>query len=280
MSRIKTRLNTHRCISNCWKNALQPLHKLISFNWRNVYRNIYAPVKFQDDDDLQIMTIHQAKGLEFDTVILPYLERQPMHDENNLLLWMERPAQHATSDLILAPVKSITVKEDAIYNYLRRQEAKKSHYETARLLYVAATRAKNNLHLLGNVNHNAKAEAPAPASGSLLQLLWPVIAEDFMEGMKSSTPMQKLDAQTIVLPQFINRLRSSWQMSKSFAEDKYSLLTNLNVVPVKSVLPDLIPRAVGTIVHQWLQKISHEGPRNWHGNKIKQQRIHWKKSSH
>src|SRR5690606_18989390 len=36
---------------------------------------------------LQIMTMHKAKGLEFDHVILPGLERRPRNDQSALLLW-------------------------------------------------------------------------------------------------------------------------------------------------------------------------------------------------
>src|SRR5690606_17691052 len=42
-----------------------------------------------NDAKLQIMTIHAAKGLEFDSVILPHLEKSLPADNNALLLWME-----------------------------------------------------------------------------------------------------------------------------------------------------------------------------------------------
>ena len=41
-------------------------------------------------NDVQIMTIHKAKGLEFDHVIVPGLGRVPRGDDKRLFLWMER----------------------------------------------------------------------------------------------------------------------------------------------------------------------------------------------
>src|SRR6185503_12838883 len=45
------------------------------------------------DDDLQIMTIHKAKGLEFATVIVPGLDKGPGRSDTPLFLWKEKPGQ-------------------------------------------------------------------------------------------------------------------------------------------------------------------------------------------
>jgi ATP-dependent exoDNAse (exonuclease V) beta subunit len=45
------------------------------------------------------MTIHKAKGLEFDTVILPGLGAVPRGDDQRLLLWLEH-----RGELLLAPI--------------------------------------------------------------------------------------------------------------------------------------------------------------------------------
>jgi ATP-dependent exoDNAse (exonuclease V) beta subunit len=52
---------------------------------------LYALPDVGADERLQLMTIHKAKGLEFDTVIVPGLDRQPPPSEPSLLLWHERP---------------------------------------------------------------------------------------------------------------------------------------------------------------------------------------------
>ena len=51
---------------------------------------LYAPPDpAAGEGDLQIMTIHKAKGLEFGTVIVPGLERAPGRGDAPLMRWKE-----------------------------------------------------------------------------------------------------------------------------------------------------------------------------------------------
>ena len=52
-------------------------------------------------------------------------------------------------------------------------------HETARLLYVATTRARNRLHLLGTVKAKEDGSIAEPPSKSLLKLLWRTVAQVF-----------------------------------------------------------------------------------------------------
>ena len=57
---------------------------------------------------------------------------------------------------------------------MRELEATKMQHETARLLYVATTRAKRQLHLMVNLSLDAEASTLRRAKqGSFLDLLWP-----------------------------------------------------------------------------------------------------------
>ncbi|MGH8120489.1 MAG: 3'-5' exonuclease, partial [Gammaproteobacteria bacterium] len=109
------------------------------------------------DDRLQIMTMHKAKGLEFDTVILPGLDRGSRAEEIQLLLWTEHPhGQH--QDLLLAPVKEAGEEKSPVYEFVKRLEKEKQQYELGRLLYVACTRAERKLYLLATMEVNSKGE--------------------------------------------------------------------------------------------------------------------------
>lgn len=129
---------------------------------------------------IEIMTIHKAKGLEFDTVIIAGLDRQVRSDDNQLLLWMERTGEHGVDDLILAPIKATAQEQDPIYNYVRREEQKKSFFESQRLLYVATTRAKQQLHLVFHYeqDENNNGNMKAPHTQSLLSQLWPYFSDE------------------------------------------------------------------------------------------------------
>ncbi len=110
----------------------------------------YATIHKVDKQDniLQIMTIHKAKGLEFDTVIVPGMGRDTRPDAAQLLLWEERMGLTKGHYFLMAPIKRVGTTSDPIYTYLKRQEARRAVYESSRLQYVAATRAKKSLYWL------------------------------------------------------------------------------------------------------------------------------------
>lgn len=98
-----------------------------------------------DNAQVEIMTMHKSKGLEFDTVILPSLQRQKRADDHQLLLW-EEFSTDGQQGYLLAPIQAAE-KQETIYQLARDIQSKKSTFEDARLLYVAATRAKKRLLL-------------------------------------------------------------------------------------------------------------------------------------
>jgi len=137
---------------------------------------------------IQVMTIHKAKGLEFDHVIIPGIDRATRFDARKLMLWFERPKMHSGSSLLLAPIEASGSVADPIYQYLQLVEQKKSFYETARLLYVALTRAKKTAHLIGCIKHTK--EKPniirEAQKDSLLKQLIPCFDESWI--IEKSTP--------------------------------------------------------------------------------------------
>ena len=118
---------------------------------------LFALPDVKADDTLQIMTIHKAKGLEFDHVIVPGLGRSSRGNDKKLFMWMEylRPALATEepsegNDLLLAPIQETGGEADRIYSWLEKLDGEKERLEDGRLLYVAATRARQRLHLLGS----------------------------------------------------------------------------------------------------------------------------------
>lgn len=99
---------------------------------------------------LQIMTIHKSKGLEFDCVILPSLGSKATNTDTPLLRWLQIPSEEHGELLLLSPIKAAHQEHCLLYDYLGQLDAQKNNYESQRLLYVAATRAKKRLYLLDN----------------------------------------------------------------------------------------------------------------------------------
>ena len=160
------------------------LEKLDHF-LKNV-KQLYAAPDQQAENALQIMTIHKSKGLEFDHVIVPGLGHGQRISQDDLLVWTLRPNQQQGNDLILAPIKETGVKGATVYQYLSHIEKEKRSYEEIRLLYVATTRAKKSLHLIGHAKLKKDKQGDIfcePATNSLLSYLWPVLKHEFEEIM-------------------------------------------------------------------------------------------------
>ena len=132
---------------------------------------------------VDLMTIHGAKGLEWDVVIVPELERAAPIRGARLLEWEELSGGRG---VILAPIAGKGEASQALHRWVRRLHAAREKAERKRLFYVACTRAREELHLVGTVVRGAK-EVKPPAQ-SLLEVAWPsalrhLVAEDEGEGL-------------------------------------------------------------------------------------------------
>ncbi|MDO8789641.1 MAG: UvrD-helicase domain-containing protein [Sulfuritalea sp.] len=143
---------------------------------------LFAAPDAQADGRLQLMTIHKAKGLEFDTVILPGLHRVMKGNDPTLLAW-DSFALVAGERLIAAPVnrrRGRAAGEPTVYDFLQRMERERGRNEEARVLYVAATRAVRRLHLVGVAVRDENGAPAAPREGSPLARLWPAVEAEFV----------------------------------------------------------------------------------------------------
>jgi ATP-dependent exoDNAse (exonuclease V) beta subunit len=138
--------------------------------------DLYAQPRTAASNPVQLMTIHRAKGLEFDHVFVPSLDRDLNRGREPLLRWLDLPRAEGKSDLIMAPVPTIGDDEGGeVSAYLKRLTSRRAANEQVRLLYVAATRAKQTLEF--SAAPKAKADGSiGPRNGTLLACLWPAVA--------------------------------------------------------------------------------------------------------
>ncbi|MFV0279042.1 MAG: UvrD-helicase domain-containing protein [Parahaliea sp.] len=125
---------------------------------------------------LQVMTLHKAKGLEFDQVFIPALARGTAGDERALLLWDEVGAPGEGGGFLLAADDHSAPGEPGLYNYLASRRRRKRLLENTRLLYVGATRAVRRLVLTATLKDDDNTgELKAPGEHSLLATIWPAV---------------------------------------------------------------------------------------------------------
>ncbi|MDF3055179.1 MAG: ATP-dependent nuclease subunit, partial [Gammaproteobacteria bacterium] len=212
---------------------------------------------------LHIMTIHKAKGLEFDTVIIPHLDRKNKNESERLLRWLDRPRAGGDNDLILAPIKPRDEKQDNIYRYLHLTETQKINYEMARLFYVATTRSKKNLHLLATINDDNK----KPGKSSFLSLIPQVFEEkispltfESLSTIEQDAPIEKLFYRlptNVMHGHYTHHQQDNSQNKVSQVSDKQD--------------------HVGALARKILQNISQTNIDSWTPEKILTEQASWKR---
>jgi ATP-dependent helicase/nuclease subunit A len=227
--------------------------------------NLFASTDPESDDRLQVMTIHKAKGLEFDTVILPGLGRKSRSRSSYLLNWSERAVEEDRSELILAPIAASGEDRDSINTYVQYLERIRELNEASRLLYVAATRAKRRLYIFGNTKLKPEG-VQSPVQSSLLNTLWPAVESTYTDAANQLEQQEPVTTSTRgptwLDVQGISRLPARWS---SPVELERPLVTpkGEDEEPVEYSWVGPSARHVGTLVHRMLESIVAFGLQYW-----------------
>ncbi|MDF2868312.1 MAG: UvrD/REP helicase [Gammaproteobacteria bacterium] len=235
---------------------------------------LYAAPANSSDISVELMTIHKAKGLEFDVVILPCMHKEGSSDKSQLLLFAERPEATKGIGLILAPIKSFAEQQDPIYQFVQREEKQKANYELCRLLYVAVTRAKCHLHILGQVKFDSEQKSiKPPAKDSLLGKLWPHIANEINQQITVQT--HDFTESTPLLPSktHLTRFIDGWQTPLNNFNLTDSPLTHAVSLTTYQNRHDTL-RHTGTLLHRIFYQLSQTPLIDW--PKIMRQENHWR----
>ncbi|KGE03552.1 UvrD-helicase domain-containing protein [Pseudohaliea rubra] len=131
---------------------------------------------------VQVMTLHKAKGLQFDRVWLLDIAASTRGDERELLAWDEHVTRAGERFFLLAAEDHSDRRSPSLYQYLREEAAMKRSLEATRLLYVGATRAVRELVLCVRPRWDEQRESyREPASAALAAALWPRLLEGAAE---------------------------------------------------------------------------------------------------
>ena len=132
------------------------------------------------DVSVELLTIHKAKGLEWDVVLVPGLERKSGTSSADLLNWLEIDGAPAdASPIILAPIWSKGTDSDKLNKWLNTAKEARENAERKRLFYVLCTRAREELHLFAACKRKQDQSFATPIHGSLLKAVWPAAAHAF-----------------------------------------------------------------------------------------------------
>ena len=146
----------------------------------------------QADDALQIMTIHNSKGLEFDLVILPQLDKSVKGDTASIKYLPGKEGEQGLLG-IKVPDKELQLQKSGVYELAKARDSELEEEESRRLLYVAMTRAKKQLLMVGTVAEEKLPEAVIglPSAKGWWQQLQAVYEADW-EKRESSCPWVRL----------------------------------------------------------------------------------------
>ncbi len=225
--------------------------------------DLFALPDLTASDRLQVMTIHKAKGLEFDTVVVPGLASGGGRDERKLFMWMETPG----GSLLLAPINPTGTKGDKTYEFIRDLDKDKADHETARLLYVAATRAKHRLHLMGDASVS-QGQVREPNRGTLLRKMWNVVQDRFVaptdRSPKAYGPPVAGDQQGRLRRLVIDMSKVEIPSPLAWA----AAIDDRAQAEIEFSWVGDTARRVGSVVHRYLQRIAEEEAKDWTKKRI------------
>ncbi|MFK8022234.1 MAG: UvrD-helicase domain-containing protein [Pseudomonadales bacterium] len=245
----------------CWEHVQAATDKL------------YATSAQNDENPVQIMTIHKAKGLEFDTVILPSLDRNARPDSTELLNWLDGVNSVGEASMIVGLYQPGKQSEPNCYQYIRALKKERQRHESARLLYVACTRAAKRL-LLYRGYRVVKDSIKPSSSSSLASLIWPhlPVAAIDISNYQIDVEDSEQSAERYVDHEYHSRL--SFTAYKQLALTMVKDIGDLNLANTVDTYPTsedgffdpsaddlsssgnlrkLAERSIGTVVHRELQ---------------------------
>jgi len=233
-------------------------------------KNLFAEPDANASDKLQVMTIYAAKGLQFDTVILPGLNRDIGKDKPSLLHWFELAG---SDQIVMSPMRNVEEKEQQgdgdLIQFISGVEKRRQALENGRLLYVAATRAVHSLYLLGAIKPAANGTIK-PSAASLLGSLWPAIKAEQEPRIQAlaeparESPLEEADEEKPCLPQLYRRLPQEWELPAPpppVQRPPAGHAEPHDFIEFRWAGEDA--RLTGNLVHRLLQLIAEQGFESW-----------------
>jgi ATP-dependent exoDNAse (exonuclease V) beta subunit len=153
---------------------------------------------------VQLMTIHKSKGLEFEVVIVPELQGSTRGGKARMLTWLERGLEQpddsgAITEFLIAPFQPKGEQRGRAKQWVDREYKQRERQEIRRILYVAATRAREELHLFARPEFRTARGGERVLCNpreSLLSTAWPALQAEVQSRFAAWS--QERDASEVV----------------------------------------------------------------------------------
>lgn len=172
--------NVAKLLADAQQSGLVQVHEFLSY-----VRDVAQPIRASEaratvEDAVQIMSVHQAKGLEFPVVVVGDINYPGGRGARALLV---DPALGALFD----PGEE---EEPAILQLAKEQAKQEEKAESDRIFYVAATRARDKLLLNGNVQVSNGRPRPDGWLRQIFSVLGLEAEQDWEPGAKSAATLE------------------------------------------------------------------------------------------
>ncbi|MDR1273077.1 MAG: UvrD-helicase domain-containing protein [Odoribacteraceae bacterium] len=124
----------------------------------------------EEVDAVRVLTIHKSKGLEFNTVILPFCCWELDAVRRGRRVWGHN-REEGFRALEMAPLNYSSRLKDTYFSDDYNEERAKSHVDNLNLLYVALTRAGEELYVFPHAPAVSKEGKPADIGALLHQVI-------------------------------------------------------------------------------------------------------------
>jgi ATP-dependent helicase/nuclease subunit A len=231
-------------------------------------------------DAVELVTIHKAKGLEWDVVMVPSLERPGGRDSRSLLTWEEMDAVDAdAAHVVLAPIEGKGNDSGELNAWLKGLQNAREAAERRRLFYVACTRAREALYLFASPEITKKDEI-SRRFGTLLEAAWPAAERHFAVSAPAPSSAKNMFVKSLVpeaeedefvgeiaaeaeeqgRPPMLHRLPMSFEPATRFALKRQLPYGEASVAGKHFERPEgsFEARALGEAVHAFLELLTKQ----------------------
>ena len=214
---------------------------------------------------VSIMTLHKAKGLEFDYVFMPHLQKRARALQRELIRWHWH--QDSRGRRLLISANDDDKQSKTLYNYLNWLQKNKDREELKRLLYVGVTRAKVAAYLSASVGAVEEEKARDGVSGSLLRLLMSSEVASSRFSLQSvaektfrSTPdAYKLEQQSARHRLALDAHKAVQTYTREGAEQAdFAAINSTNATPISLSAGNRAERIIGVVAHRALELAASE----------------------